>query len=223
MSTVTAEDAQRYIDANYLTLDALAERAGVAPERLLDLVAAHCVPPHSYEVRGVVVFASTFGEFTAPAPLERYYHPDMVGWVESAEALAAEHSLSQVARLMRADFEDAVEQALDGRAAPWARGVDHAWAFWMDGTFGLCLKALTVEALVAKECARADIAAIVRPEPGHQLSASERDALAAAVARYEAVALPFAPHEVGLSSRCLEVGAALAKYKLGDEVGAAAQ
>jgi hypothetical protein len=214
MSDVTAEDAQRYIDANYLTLDNLAERAGVTPQRLLDLVAAHCIPPHSYAVRGAVVFASTFGEFTAPAPLRRYYHPDTVGWIEKAEALAADQSLSQVARLMREDFEQAVERALDGRAAPWARGVDHAWAFWMDGTFGLCLKELTVESLVAKECARADIAAIVRPEPDHRLNAAERAALAAAVARYDAVALPFAPHELEKSSRRLEVGAALEKYDL---------
>ncbi len=214
MSDVTAEDAQRYIDANYLTLDALAERAGVAPERVLDLVAAHCIPSHSYEVRGAVVFASTFGEFAAPAPLVRYYHPDIVDWVEKAEALAADHSLSEVARLMREDFERAVEQALDGRAAPWTRGVDHAWAFWMDGTAGLCLKALTVESLVTKECARADIAAIVRPEPEHRLSAAERTALGAAVAQYERVVLPFAPHEVDKSSRRLEIGAALEKYDL---------
>ena len=214
MSTVTAEDAQRYIDANYLTLDALAERAGVAPERVLDLVAAHCIPSHSYEVRGAVVFASTFGEFAAPSAPVRYYHPDTADWVAAAEALAAGHSLSAVARLMREDFERRVEAALGGRAAPWARGVDHAWAFWMDGTFGLCLKELTVEALVAKECARADIAAIVRPEPGHRLSAAERHALGAAVARYDAVVLPFAPHEIDKSSRRLEVGAALEKYDL---------
>lgn len=214
MSDVTAEDAQRYIDANYLTLDDLAERAGVAPQRLLDLVAAHCIPPHSYEVRGAVVFASTFGEFAAPAPLRRYYHPDMVGWIGKAEALVEDHSLSAVARLMREDFERCVETALDGAPAPWARGVDHAWAFWMDGTFGLCLKALTVESLVAKERARADIAAIVRPAPDHRLSAAERAALEAAVAQFERVACAFAPHEVDKSCRRLEIGAAVEKYGL---------
>ena len=214
MTDVTAADAQAYIDANYLTLEETARGAGVTPERLLELVAAHCIPPHSYEVRGTVVFASTFGEFATPAAPRRYYHPDTVGWAAKAEALAEDRTLNEVARTMREEFERAVETALDGRPAPWARGVDHAWAFWMDGTFGLCLKQLTVASLVAKERARADIAAIVRPDPDHRLSEAERDDLVAAIASYDRVACAFAPHEVGKSSRRLEIGPAVEKYGL---------
>ena len=43
---------------------------------------------------------------------------------------------------------------------------------------------------------------------------AERAALTAAAARYDAVACAFAPHEVDMSSRRLEVGAAIEKYDL---------
>ena len=123
MDRVNREDVQRYLDANYLTLEDLSARAGALPERVLELVDALCVPPHSHEARGVAIFASTFGEYTASVPPVRYYHPSLVDWVRKASALARRHTLADVARRMRKDFEDAFEAALDGRPPPWPRGV----------------------------------------------------------------------------------------------------
>ncbi len=218
MGRVDREDVQRYLDANYLTLKELSASAGVTPERVLELVDAQCVPPHSHEVRGLAIFASTFGEYTAPVPPERYYHPSLVDWVKKASALARRHTLADVARRMRKDFEQAFEAALDGRPPPWPRGVDYAWAYLMDGTWGLCLKEISVANLLQKEFARQTIARLVSPDPRHELSATAREMLIEAIAAYNEVAADFGPHELGDSSRCREVGAAIEKYGLADDL-----
>ena len=216
MSGIDIDEVQRYLDHNYLTLDQLAEHSGIAPERILDLADAQCVPPHSHEVRGVAVFASTFGEYTAPVPARRYYHPSLVAWVKRAGALALEHPLAEVARQVREDFGQAFEDALGGRAPPWPGGVDYAWAYLMDGTWGLCLKEISAPNLLQKEFARRKIAELVSPDPQHRLSEAARAALTEAIEQYDEVAADFAPHERGDSSRCREVGAAIEKYGLAE-------
>lgn len=214
MGHVNADEVQRYLDQNFLTLEALAERAGITPERLLELIDAQCVPPHSHEVRGVMVFASTFGEYPAPVAVRRYYHPSLVGWAKKASDHARRHSLADVARRMRKDFEQAFEAALDGREPPWPRGVDYAWAYLMDGTWGLCLKEISAPNMLQKEFARKTIAGLVSPDPRHALSEDARAALLEAIGRYEEVAASFGPHELPDSSREREVNAAIEKYDL---------
>ncbi len=218
MDRVRQADVQRYLDANFLTIEDLAARAGVTTERVVELIDAQCVPPHSHEVRGVAVYASTFGEYTAAVPPVRYYHPSLVDWARKASALARRHSLSDVARRMRKDFEQAFEAALDGRAPPWPRGVDYAWAYLMDGTWGLCLKEISVANLLQKEFARQAIARLVSPDPGHALTPAARAALIEAIRAYNQVAADFGPHERADSSRSREVGAAIEKYGLAEEL-----
>jgi Family of unknown function (DUF6058) len=215
------DEVERYLDANYLRLADLAAQAGITTDRVLELVDAQCVPPHSHEVRGVVVYASTFGEYTAAVPPRRYYHPSLVDWVRKASALARNHTLADVARRMRKDFEQAFEAALDGRTPPWPRGVDYAWAYLMDGTWGLCLKEISTPNLLQKEFARETIRRLVSPDPDHVLSPAARAALIEAIRAYDAVAADFAPHELGDSSRAREVGAAIEKYGLAEELAAA--
>lgn len=221
MSRFEPAEVERYLDANYLTLEEISTRAGVAPERIVELIRAQCVPPHSHEVRGVAVFASTFGEYTAPVPPVRYYHPSLVAWVKKASALARRHSLADTARRMRKDFEQAFEDALDGRAPPWPRGVDHAWAYLMDGTWGLCLKKISVAAMLQKEFARQTIARLVSPDPDHVPSPAARAALIEAIEAYDEVAADFGPHERPDSSRVREVGAAIEKYGLAEALATA--
>ena len=214
MSIVTAEAAQAYLDRYYITLEALVERTGVTAARIDELAEAGCIPPHTYELRGDVVFASAFGEYRLPSEPRRYHHPGEVEWVKKANALADDHALVEVARLMREDFDREVADALDGRAVRWSAGGDHPWDFLMGGSWGLCLKELSASHLAEKEVARATIARIAIPDPDHEIGEDERADLEAAVEQYGRVALPFAPHEVGESSRHLEVGPAIEKYGL---------
>lgn len=212
MERVTADEIERYLADNYLTLDALAEAAGTTPERLRELLVAQCVPPHSHEVRGVMVYTSTFGDTTATLPVRRYYHPSLAAWAKKALDLARRHSLADVARRMRKDFEQAFADALDGREPPWPGGIDHAWGYIMDGTWGLCLKEISARNLLQKEFARQEIAGFAGAED--RLSPEARTRLASAIARYEEVAAGFGPHEIAASSRRLEVEAAIEKFRL---------
>jgi hypothetical protein len=220
MGVVTAEEIRRYLDENFVTLDDLAARAGAEPGRIAELLAAQCIPPHSHELREVAVFTSTFGEYAAPAAVRRYYHPSLVKWARMACTLAETHGLAEVARLVREDFEREFAEALDGREPPWPRGADHAWAYLMDGTWGLCLKEISARSLLEKEFARAKIAkinGIPGPGPGHAADDAACAALEAAIAQYNAVAALFAPHEIGKSSRRLEVEAAARTFGLAPE------
>ena len=83
----------------------------------------------------------------------------------------------------------------------------------MDGTWGLCLKDITAENLLRKEFARQVIA---RHAGASQLTPEARGELLDAVADYQAVAACFGPHEVGASSRRLEVEAVIARFGLDD-------
>ncbi len=214
MENPTAAEIQRYLDDSYLTLEALAERAGVDAARVGHLIDAQCVPPHSHEVRGVTVFAGSFEDYAVAAPPRRYYHPSLVAWVTRAEDLAASHALAEVARLQREDFAREFTDALDGAAPPWPGGVDYAWRYLMDGTWGTCLKEISVSSLLQKERARQCVAAIAGRDPGVEPHAEERAALTHAVAQYERVTGSFAPHEQAKSSRRTEIAAAIRRFAL---------
>ena len=218
MNVVTAEAAQAYVDRYYLTLEALVERTGVTAARIDELAEAGCIPPHTYELRGDVVFASACGEHRLPSQPRRYYHHGEVEWVKKAHALAQDHALAEVARLMREGFDREVADALDGREVRWSADRDHPWDYLMDGSWSLCLKELSASHLAEKEVARATIARIAKIDADHETSDGARAELEAAVAQYDRVALPFAPHEVGVSSRRLEVGAAIEKYRLATDI-----
>lgn len=214
MSNLFAEDIQRYIESQYLTLEALAARAEVTPEHLQQLLEARCVPPHCYEVRGDLVFVSSFGEYKIPVQPRHYFHPSLERWVGKAALLAKVHGLAEVARKIRQDFDEELTAALNGRQAPWPGGADYAWDYMMDGTWGLCLKEISVPNLLGKEFARKEVAGLMQPDPDHRLSLDGREALAAAVTRYNEVAKDFAPHEVAESSRRREIEPAVEKYGL---------
>ena len=218
MNVVTAEAAQAYVDRHYITLEELVERAGVAAARIDELAEARCIPPHAYEVRGDVVFASAFGEYRLPSSPRRYYHPGHVDWIKKANALAEDHALADFARLMREEFDRDVADTLDRRDVRWSADGTDPWSYVMDGSWSLCLKELSVSHMMGKSPARATIARITSADPDHEISDDERAELEAAVALYDRVALPFAPHEVDESSRRTEVGAAIEKYGLATKV-----
>jgi len=214
MTEITAQAVQAYIDAHYLELETLAVRAGSSAATIRSFEEAGCIPGASFVTGGEMVCTSTFGSYRLPAAPRRYYHPSVLGWVEKALELAQDRDLPEVARRMRAAFDRDFAEALAGQAPPWPRGADYAWDYILDGTWGLCLKDITVETLLKKEFARKAFREIIAPEPDHKLSAAERTRLEAAIADYEEVALPFAPHEAPESSRVKEIRPAVEKHGL---------
>ena len=219
MTEITAQAVQAYIDAHYLELETLAARAGCSAAAVRSLEEAACVPGASFVTGGEMVCTSTFGRYRLPAAPRRYYHPSVLGWVEKALGLAQDRELAEVARRMRAAFDGEFAEALAGQAPPWAghdlnAGADYAWDYILDGTWGLCLKDITAKNMLKKEFARNTLREIISPDPAHALNSDDRTRLEAAIADYEDVALPFAPHEAPESSRVKEIGPAIVRYGL---------
>lgn len=214
MGTDLAMESQAYIDTHYLTGIELARRAGITEQRLLQLVDAKCIPPHSYEVRKDIAVISAFGEYELTAQPELYYHPDLVTWIADANELAKSHPLAEVAQLVRENMTNEIEVALNGRPVPWSDGMEHAWDYLMDGSFSLCLKNINASDLIEKEVARARVKSVFESNPDTKLNPEDREELKDAVLRYEEVALPFSPHELPESSRRLEIEAAVKKFGL---------
>ena len=185
MTAAPADRIQAYLEAHFVTLEALATWAGSRPPRILELIRAGCVPGHSVEVRGDASYVSAQGRVRLPAGPRRYYHPSLLLWIDRAEALAAERPLGEVARAMREAFERETRTALAGRSAPPSLSPGRAWAMVLDGTWGLQLKELSAEAMVERELALAEIASALEADsPGPETCAAFR----AAVSRFEAVA-----------------------------------
>lgn len=214
VTNATAEQTQSYIDTYYVTRSELAKLAGLSEDRIVELADAKCIPPHAYEVRSDMEVVSSFGSYTLPSAPRYYYHPRSIEWIEHATSLAEHHPLDVVAEMIKTKFSEDIDKALAGRPLPWPDGKDRIWDYLMDGTWSLCLKNYNVPDLVQKEVARATIARIAGSATTGDISDRERAALEEAVSAFDEVALPFSPHEVGESSRCLEVNAVVKQFGL---------
>ena len=196
---VTADEILAYVAENYVSIEHLVARTQVAAERITELIAAECVPPHAYDITGEIVISSAFGSFRQPMAPRRVYHPSLATWIQRAEPLAREIGLKDAARKIRAEFLAPIAEALPDR---WPGGPEDAWALLRDGSWGLCLKDIAPENAITKERARIAVAAHREAKP------QDPTALNVEIANYDAVALPFAPHERPESSREREIGPA---------------
>lgn len=210
----TAIDVLSYISEHYIGIDELSKLSGASRERIEELVATRCIPPHSYELNLQATVTSAFGRYQLNDEPVRFYHRSLADWIHVAETLASKHPLAEVSRLVQEKFAADIKTVLGDRPWPWERQIDHAWDFLMDGSFSLCVKELSVEHMMTKELARATIRSIVKPDPDHQLSPNERNMLVETLQDYDSVTLPFSPHEYPESSRALEAEAAAKKYQL---------
>ncbi len=215
MSEISAQEVQQYLlEQNYLKPEELAQRTGTTFEQILALEKAQCIPAASYVVEGEMTFTSSFGTYYLPATPDRYYHPSIERWVVDALSLAKTHELSEVAKIVRAEFDRHFDAALKGNSPPWPGGSNYAWNYMTDGTWGICLKNIDMEHLLTKEFARATIRQIDSKETADELSSDERKQLIAAILGYREVTMPFAPHEFDESSTQREINPAIDKFNL---------
>ncbi len=218
MSSICAQQVQQYLqDHDYLKPDQLAARTGTTKEQILALEQARCIPAASYVIGGEMTFTSTFGSYNLSLEPERYYHPSIEKWAISALSLAQTRELCEVATIVRSEFDKNFHEALNDEPPPWPDGADYAWNYMTDGTWGLCLKDITIDNLLTKEYARATIRQIVSSVQTEDLPAGERERLIAAILAYRRVTMPFAPHEFDQSSTRLEVQAAIDRYHIGPD------
>ena len=218
MSTISAQDVQQYLlEQNYLKPDELAKRTGTTPDQILVLEEAQCIPAASYVVAGEMTVTSSFGTYNLAVTPERYYHPSIEGWVAEALMLAHSRELSDVAKIVRTEFNNHFEEALEGNPPPWPGGSDYAWNYMTDGTWGICLKNIDMEHLLTKEYARETIRQIMSADAADELTADERERLVAAILAYRQVTMPFAPHEFEESSTQREINPAIERYGIRQE------
>lgn len=194
--SVTADEVLAYVADNYVSIEHLAAQTQVSANRIAELIAAECVPPHAYDITGEIVISSAFGSFRQPMAPRRVYPPSLAAWIRRAEPLAREIGLKDAADQIRTEFLAPIAEALPDR---WPGGPQVAWALLRDGSWGLCLKDISPETAITKERARITVAA-------HRASGPNDPApLQVEIANYDAVALPFAPHERPESSRAREI------------------
>lgn len=215
MSSISAQQVQQYLlEQDYLKPDELAGRTGTTFDQILALEDACCIPAASYVVEGELAVTSSFGTYHLPVTPERYYHPSVEGWVAEALALAQTRELDEVAKLVRAEFGKRFDAALNGKPPPWPGGADYAWDYMTDGTWGICLKNIDMEHLLAKENARATLRQIQSADGSDELASDERERLLEAILAYRKVTMPFAPHEFEESSTQCEINPAIEKYDI---------
>ena len=218
MSHISAQTVQQYLlEQDFLKPDELAKRTGTTPDQILALEEAQCIPAASYVVEGEMAVTSSFGTYHLPVTPERYYHPSIEGWVARALSLSQTRKLSEVAKVVRAEFDKHFVEALNDNPPPWPGGSDYAWKYMTDGTWGICLKNIDMDHLLTKEYARATIRQIAATDKVDGLTSDERKQLVAAILAYRRVTMPFAPHEFDESSTQCEINPVIDKYDIKPE------
>ena len=218
MSHISAQTVQQYLlEQDFLKPNELAKRTGTTPDQILALEEAQCIPAASYVVEGEMAVTSSFGTYHLPVTPERYYHPSIEGWVARALSLSQTRKLSEVAKVVRAEFDKHFVEALNDNPPPWPGGSDYAWKYMTDGTWGICLKDIDMDHLLTKEYARATIRQITATDKVDGLTSDGRKQLVAAILAYRRVTMPFAPHEFDESSTQCEINPVIDKYDIKPE------
>ena len=222
------DDARRYVERWFWTLDDLAGAVGVAPTRVEQLIAASCAPGPIY-ARGAEGWWSVLGADGAAPAGEHWYSPGAAWGLRQAElATRGGSSPTEVAAMLRENFADRFVVALGQQrytrlafaacfsgdaidpdaARTAARG---EWASWIQGGYGVCLRVFTAETCVAKESLGAWLkAAIAKPDYDAAGLLADAETLAGLM-------LPFAPWQRGTGTPGRTIDRLLREQRLGDD------
>ncbi len=205
-----------YLEAEYLSLSRLAKTAKITTDRVKELEETQCIPGHSYAIsRAASVICTLKGAYTENSELDKFYNPSIVKWIERAESLAKDLSLTDVAMQIRNEFNQEFNKVFGHTITPGCKGLDHAWRYFINGTWGICLKDISIACMANKEMSRLKIASLVKMnDAAHELSKVEKLELQEAVNTYESATKLFPPHLLPTCSRTCEVEPAVRKYLL---------
>jgi len=222
------DDARRYVERWFWTLDDLAEAVGVTRARIEQLIAAGCAPGPIY-ARGGDGWWSALGADGAAPVGEHWYSPGAAWGLRQAElATRGGTSPATAAAMLRDSFADRFAVALgDQRYARFAfascfkgDAVDpdatratarDEWAAWIQGGYGVCLRIFTAETCAAKESLGAWLKAAVA-QPDYDAAALLADAEALA-----ALLLPFAHWQRASGTPGRTIDRLLREQRLGDD------
>jgi hypothetical protein len=153
-----------YIDANYVTLQELCADRPEKPAEIAALIQKRRLPGPSY----------VLGDGTAMFPADYFRLVDEAGGAEALESHFAERH----------------RQASSARVAA-AGELERDWEWYLDGTWGICLRDVTPETIVRKNALVASLSELLMlPRPG---SADWRKALREQVEELDELEREFAP------------------------------
>ena len=205
----TVGDAVSYLRRNYLTLEEVLQKSGVEHQRLLELIAKRCVPPHSHRaIHSVSITTNISGTHTVTDVSGDYYHRDTVQFVRNAERLALSGiSVDDVAVLIKERFAAEVAEALGKCVEDCCEAIELNWAQLHAGTFGVCLQKMSPSHMIKKQRAVYRIEKLLNDVSN--ITESQIKKLEECIADYNSVASDFGPHEVAASTRGRVVSRAL--------------
>lgn len=220
-----------YVRRHCLSPPALAEAAGLTEARLRDLVAARCLPGPTYVLAPMLSVRSAIrAEELAPRP-EEWFGPSILPWARrAADSAAVLPDLAcHLCEAFAADFRQAL-LASESRIFGWshlfdaagalgeaafAAALDEIWnEHWLGGGYGVCLRRFDGHHLVTKLVEGSRIRALTEEAERPALSPADAVAVTAAMARLDAVLLPFAPHERPHGTPGLWIDRIAARYGL---------
>ena len=206
--------ATAYVRRTCVASAELAAAVGVPAARIEALAEAGVAPQPTYRITGraVVSAIGAVGEIAEGETAAAYYGPSVAPWLRRALVLAEGRGgglkdplLDWLAGDLAAALEARAEEA---RAFGWnhvfcGAGCDPRavrdevagyWDGWMRGGWAVCLVRFDGHHLATKEIERRRMARLTQ-EAGPRPGPETRLALLDAMARLDAVLLPFAPHE----------------------------
>ncbi len=216
----------QYVDDRFLELEQVAALSGLPENRLLDMIAAGCLPGPAYTVWKDMRISSFFGIFEEKVSTAYY----TASTVEKSKDIDARHlPLSEVAVKLRQEFEADYKRALVELAAR-DYGLSHLfdengavagqaaeelfsseWQHYLDGTYSVCTKTAAAYDIATKEIMAAKIKFLCKQLDTQSCETLLRE-LERAVDKLDDVSSPFAPHEVLRSSRETYINQVRRKY-----------
>ena len=112
MKESVLDSMQNYLTTHYYTLEQLIKKTTVKKETILELIAANCIPPHSYTVKQNLIFSSSLLETKSEDSIVQYYPKSLVSWIKKATQLQTLHDVTAIAKIIREDFINELRQKL---------------------------------------------------------------------------------------------------------------
>ena len=207
--------AVAYIHRHCVAERDLAAAVGIPAAALQALAEAEVVPCATYRIgpQGVWSQITRLG-IVDFATAEGFFAPAAIGWLRRAALLAEDTAPADLRGALEAWLAADLATALDAqhdaaRAFGWGHLFEgdrcdpilaltearSCWGDWMDGVWAVCLRRFDGHHLAVKEIERGRIARLTSGCEARALPAADRLALLDAMARLDAVLMPFAPHE----------------------------
>lgn len=214
-----------YIDENFIPLGSVAEATKLDPAAVQELLDACVIPRACYFPDEQGNLASNLGNTTTKLDTA-WFHPASLAWIRDAVVLLESDVDAGVLAAQRRRWftkiytnhllalrdlgliETAVWDEAFADERNRAAIADGEFEHWLAGTYGLCTRANTPEAVAVKECMVRNIDQITRKGEVAELDDAKREKVMRYLRLFDHVTALFAPFERAKSSRhrlCVEL------------------